>query len=519
MVASTGSTSQATSTDARTGHRPPARRSPFLLRHWRGIVTPFLCAAALFIGFNVFYGLSGLKEEPPRETPAPKTFQVQVYRTESANLRKIISAFGTARSDRAVVVSAEVSGRITRNQLLQEGVRVHAKEVEILPNGQSLQSPGDVVVEIDPQTYRERLQQAHARIDEDEAELKRLKLDHANNQRLLAQQQANLKTAKDDYDRARRLLEQGAGRQSAVNLAELEVARYKEAILQIENEIALHQVRVEQVESRLTTHRSDLRLAEIELEKTRVAPPFTGQIDEVMVEEGQYVRIGDPLFTITNNDTVEVPVAISLSNAASLGSQIQDGRVPIARLAENEVATPRWSGVVRRIAPVADQQTRTVTVYVEVDNRDQPTPLLPGSFVHARIDGQVLTDTLLIPRDALVSGSVFVVRRDNSGSTPSAEADELAPEAEYTAVQQSVEVESTFQSFASISSGLKPGDAVVLTNLDVIETGALLRVRGIQTLEDELDRHKIPYLQRIHGPIDAQATSTPPPSNGPAQRQ
>ncbi|MFG0333003.1 MAG: efflux RND transporter periplasmic adaptor subunit [Maioricimonas sp. JB049] len=507
-------------------HRLPARRATFLLRHWRGLVTPFFCAAALFAGFNVFYGLSGLKEEPPRETPAPKTFQVQVYRTESANLQKVISAFGTARSDRAVVVSAEVSGRITRNQLLQEGVRVHAEEVEILPSGQSQQSPGDVVVEIDPQTYRERLQQAHARINEDEAELKRLQLDHANNQRLLAQQQANLKTARDDYDRARRLLQQGAGRQSAVNLTELEVARYKEAILQIENELALHQVRREQVESRLTTHRSDLRLAEIELEKTRVVPPFTGQIDEVMVEEGQYVRVGDPLFTITNNDRVEIPVAVSLSNAATLGNQIQNGHIPIARLAENEVASPRWSGVVRRIAPVADQQTRTVTVYVEVDNRDQPTPLLPGSFVHARIDGQVLPQALLIPRDALVNGSVFVVRRGNGESTshidvdePGQDASDDAGELEFAAVHRPVEIGSTFQSFASITSGLAPGDAVVLTNLDVIETGARLRVRGVRTLDDELDRHKIRYLERIHRPLDAQAAGSASPSHQPGPRQ
>jgi len=514
MVTSTESTPQTSPADARAAQRTPTRRSPFLVRHWRGIVSPFLCAAVLFAGFNVFYGLSGLKDEPPREPPAEKTYQVQVYRTESANIQKIISAFGTARSDRAVVVSAEVAGRVTRNQLLQEGVRVHAAEVEILPNGQSLQSPGDVVVEIDPQTYRERLQQARARIEEDEAELKRLQLDHASNQRLLAQQQANLKTAQDDYDRARRLLQQGAGRQSAVNLAELEVARYKEAILQMENEIALHQVRLDQVKSRLTTHRSDLRLAEIELEKTRVAPPFTGQIDEVMVEEGQYVRTGDPLFTITNNDTVEIPVAVSLSNAAILGSQIQDGHIPIARLAENEVATPRWTGVVRRIAPVADQQTRTVTVYVEVDNREQPTPLLPGSFVHARIDGAVMAQSLLIPRDALVDGSVFVVRAGNGSPTsqPVIEegiADSIDSESapELIALEQPVAIEETFQSFARITDGLNPGDAVVITNLDVIETGAHLQIRGVHSLDDELERHKIRYLQRIHSPMDSPANS------------
>ena len=47
--------------------------------------------------------------------------------------------------------------------------------------------------------------------------------------------------------------------------------------------------------------------------------PFSGVIADVMVEQGQYVRAGEPLLRLVDPERIEVPVALGmeeLSDAA-----------------------------------------------------------------------------------------------------------------------------------------------------------------------------------------------------------
>jgi membrane fusion protein (multidrug efflux system) len=195
-------------------------------------------------------------------------------------------------------------------------------------------------------------------------------------------------------------------------------------------------------------------------------------LTEVHVEKGQFVQPGTPLYRVTQIDSVEIAIPLHSLDFARIAELVLAGEQPTVRLAENEVAGTRWTGRVVRISPEADSAMRTIDVFVEVDNRDVELPLLPGSFVQARIDGPILRDAMVIPRGAVI------------GSDP--ESTRVFVERDGVAVSIPVTVSRRLEGQAFIASGLSPGDRVVLTNLDALRDGASVEVQATTSIADSV---------------------------------
>jgi len=118
---------------------------------------------------------------------------------------------------------------------------------------------------------------------------------------------------------------------------------------------------------------------------------------------------------------------------------------------------------------------------VHVVNTGQKNPLLPGTFVNARIKGSVIKGAVAVPRDAIVSGHVFVATQ----LKPVASDRNSSQVLQGVAHSRKVTVNRTLRSLAIIGSGLQPGDRVILTNLDVIHDGATIRVLSRRKLSAE----------------------------------
>ncbi len=480
----------------------------------RALITLLIGGGALSLGATTFEWLASFKAEPPRqETSVFKTYSVTVFEAQPADLQRVITAFGTARADREVIVAAEVSGQIIEANQLDVGQSVFAPSVSEGADGRSSRSDGDLLVRIDPRTYQERVLQARKLIAQDDVELKQLTQVHENNQRVLKTDQANLKTATIEFENARSLKAKGAGTDTAVRRAELEMRRYEDAVIRLENEIGLFEVRKQQIGSRRDAHLSDLEMAQIDLARTEVHPPFDGVLSEVFVEHGQFARQGDPLVRLTDPTRVEVPLSLQLSDYLEVGTLSEEEQSIRVALAENETAEPRWFSdpldAVRQ-APEADERTRTVKIYTEVNNAEQIVPLLPGTFVQARILGAVMKNVIVVPRDAVVEGTVFVaIFRDASDATDGStdgSADELLASAQSAIVERRpVTLGRTLQSLVIVESGLEPGERVVMTNLDVIYDGAQLKIdanRGVRHLSDELTRLQTPQVRIVESTVN-----------------
>jgi len=424
-----------------------------------------LSIAALSCGSAVFMVLASLKQPPASREQIEKTYNVEVFDVERCDLQEIISAFGTARADREVVLSAQVAGEI---------VEIHPRlkiGQAVRPVGESQRLPGDLLVRIDREPYQERVRQAQDRMAEDQAELEELQKQDENNNILLQKAQQDVKLFQAEYDRVRKLYDKNVVAESEMTSAHLELQRYELVLIRAENENRLFPLRKKRVLSQMETHRGDLRLARLDEARTEVRPPFEGILGEVLVGQGQYVGVGEPLVKLIDKTKVEIPVPVTLRDYAKIAAKVRAGEQPRVELAENETAPARWIGHVVRVAPEADERTRTVNVFVHVENTEQPVPLLPGTFVHARIDGPILNQTLVVPRDAIVGGKVFAASRGR-------------------ATGQTVVVERTLQSLAIIKGGVQPGDHLILTNLDIIHDGARVEIQSHSSLADELKKQR-----------------------------
>lgn len=122
--------------------------------------------------------------------------------------------------------------------------------------------------------------------------------------------------------------------------------------------------------------------------------PASGIITERKVTEGQYVREGDVLYTLTDLSTVWVI------------AEVYEADLPQVRVGQGvEITTEALPGTTLRgqvnfVEPMLNQQTRTVPVRVQVSNPGMR--LRPGMFTMAKIRSTGAGRVLTIPRSAVL---------------------------------------------------------------------------------------------------------------------
>jgi RND family efflux transporter MFP subunit len=437
----------------------------------RGVLSVVGVTLVLALAGGVYGRLAALRQPAPERTVEPKAYNVEALRVEAIDYPEILTGFGTARAGREVVLSAEVVGQIIDiHPRLDVGIRVRGAEIGRDNEGRTDPRPGELLCQIDSDTYRRKFEQAEARLRTDETERGLIDQQEANTTRLLDKSRLDYRLNEEEYNRIEGLRKKNVTSESDLTKARLDLQRYRETVLGLENDLALYPNRREQLERRLDMHRADLELAKLELARTEVRPPFTGVLAEVMIERGQHVKVGDPLVKLVDLSHIDVAISLPLEESSKLTPLLLKGETPRVTLSENEQAPPRWTGNVVRISPKADEATRTVKVYVEVDNSRQTAPLLPGTFVFAKIQGPVRVGVTLVPRDAMIRGGVLVATDGRS-------------------FRRELKLGDRLRTVQEVKSGLVPGEEVILTNLDVLTDGARVNVRKSRSASEELLGH------------------------------
>jgi multidrug efflux system membrane fusion protein len=120
---------------------------------------------------------------------------------------------------------------------------------------------------------------------------------------------------------------------------------------------------LEQAYASVQSSKAAIARIELALSHTDIKAPFSGHLQSINIELGDFVKSGDVIASLidTNILIVEAQVAQQQINQLTLGMN-----------AEIELASgERIEGKVRYIAPRADQQTRTFKVEVAVENSQQ----------------------------------------------------------------------------------------------------------------------------------------------------
>jgi Cu(I)/Ag(I) efflux system membrane fusion protein len=122
----------------------------------------------------------------------------------------------------------------------------------------------------------------------------------------------------------------------------------------------------------------------------------SGTVTEKLVEQGDYVKQGQPLLKIANLNTV-------WGNFDVYENQIERFKIgQEVKVTTNAFPNKEFKGKVDFIDPVFNTKTRTVTLRVVLNNKDDV--FKPGMFVEAKVEGVINNNKndLIIPSTAIL---------------------------------------------------------------------------------------------------------------------
>jgi len=265
----------------------------------RGRRSAPLSAAALLAAAAAVLALAGCGGEESQADAAPgggpnggpggarPDVPVAVERVRQGDASSYYTATATLEAENRAQVQAQVSG-VVREILREEGDIVKA---------------GDLLLRLEDEEARYRLQQAAA----------------------------NLRAAEADYERRKKMSEGGL----------------------------LSEGEFETTENTLSIRRAELGLADVALSYTRVTAPFAGRVVRRHVDLGANVSAGTPLFDVMDDDPLLARVYIPTKRMGFLEVG-QEMRIHIDSTNSDLV------GVVRLISPIVDASTGTVKVTAEI---------------------------------------------------------------------------------------------------------------------------------------------------------
>ncbi|MDR2937004.1 MAG: HlyD family efflux transporter periplasmic adaptor subunit, partial [Rikenellaceae bacterium] len=144
----------------------------------------------------------------------------------------------------------------------------------------------------------------------------------------------------------------------------------------------------------------------------RVTSPQAGYVTEVFVNQGDFVTIGQPLFTVSKNRNVVLRAEVSPQYAAKL-SQVVSANFRTSAGADF-ISVRELGGNVISYGRQIDPQSHLIPFYFSVPYR---TDFVAGSFAEVKLvmrDGAL---QIVVPKEALVEdfGLFFVYTKDDHG--------------------------------------------------------------------------------------------------------
>ena len=388
------------------------------------VAMPLLILAG---GVGATFGLVSSRSAPEREAVVEKGAAVRVMTVEKGERKAVVSGTGTVRPAREVTVVPQVGGEV----------------VSVSPSFVTggFFSEGDLMFEIDPADYRLALSRAEAARASAEYELARI--------------ESQARVARDEWKRLGSEDENGEP-----------------------NPLVLYEPQLKNARAALKSAEASVEQDRLDLERTRVVAPFDCRVRGESVDKGQYLTKGSPVAELAGTDTAEITVPLPLDELSWIDVPRTNGSGPgvtgssavvTVELGDEEHT---WRGRVVRSVGEVDMKDRMMHVVVAVHDpyrlEDDGTgpALAVGTFVEVAIEGSTMEDVVVIPRSALRDGStVWTVDGES----------ELRI--------KDVEVARSTREEVVVSSGLKAGDRVVMTNLAGAADGMSLRVVGVEAGE------------------------------------
>jgi RND family efflux transporter MFP subunit len=296
----------------------------------------------------------------PRLAPVAlpeRVWPVDVVEVWEQDEQPVLNLFGQIAAGRRTELRALVPGRVVEvGPAFDEGALVRE---------------GDLLVQIDPFDYRNKVAEQKA---------------------LLSEAETRLEVVRRDLGRIRKLHTEN-------NVSDQQL---DDAMLAVKEQ-----------EAQLAQRRIGLERAERELADSRLVAPFDGVVNGVSADLGKQLSINDKVAEIIDTTSLEVRFTLSKSQ---YGRIIEAGEVLRGRPVEVSwqvgEGTMKFQARVERVGAEIDSTTGGVDVYAVLDP-DQETVLRPGAFVWVQVPDRQYESVYRAPESALYGDAIYVVNKES----------------------------------------------------------------------------------------------------------
>jgi membrane fusion protein (multidrug efflux system) len=172
---------------------------------------------------------------------------------------------------------------------------------------------------------------------------------------------------------------------------------------------------LDQAATALAVSQATLQEVRARLERAQIYAPAGGVLNDLPVEQGEYVQTGNPVAQIVQTNIVKVAVSIPEQDVAyfSPGQTVEV-------LADIKGQPRSFQGMVTFLSSVADPRTRSTRMEITLAN---PNRILhSGQIVRARLTRRILDDAILIPLQSVIpmedGYTVYVVESSKAERRP-----------------------------------------------------------------------------------------------------
>lgn len=219
---------------------------------------------------------------------------------------------------------------------------------------------------------------------------------------------------------------------------------------------------------------AQLRASSLQLGYTTVRAPISGRAGRASVTEGALVSQAEGTL-MTRIEQIS-PIYVSFSQSATEVLQIRraiasgeldldPGDAVEVRLLFPDGSEYELPGLIEFLDFSVDEATGTIQLRAEFPNPDGL--LLPGEFVNARIYAGKVNDVIAIPQRAVTvadaGGTVMIVDKDGKAAV------------------RPVKLGRLMGDSWVVESGLKPGDQVIVSNLQKLQPGMPVQIANAVT--------------------------------------
>ena len=410
-------------------------------------------ALPILAGIAILWFMKGKRTDPVALPLQEVARTLRVIEVPQVALVPRVVGYGVAQAADRWLAVAQVKGRI---------VQVHPE----LKAGSILRA-NEEVLQIDPTEYEIRIAQLQAEIAEIKSQQARLTAEEENLRASLKIEEDSLSLAERDLTRLQSLRAGNTVTASEVESKEREVLKQRQSVQNITNSLNTLPAESESLAATLAAKQATLKLAQLDLDYTKIKAPFDCRVGDLALEVGQFLSVGQSLFEAYGIDVTEVEAQFPINQARTLlnpADAIQDANqlsmermrrifdVDVEVRLESGDFIVTWPARFDRVREQLDLQTRTVRIVVAVDKPyeniipGQRPPLSPGMFCEVELRAKPRTGQVVIPRTAIQNNKVYLLNKENRLEI------------------RNVELAFSQGGLACLKTGLTPGERLIVSD-------------------------------------------------------